>query len=306
VQTFLPHPDFAESAAALDGPRLGKQRVETLQILRALHFPEYGWANHPAVRMWAGREPALVAYGLACAAEWMRRGHADTTAAQIAEFAPEVVGRSQDELARAAVLPSWLGDAELHESHRSRLLAKDGAFYAEFAADTRPGLDYVWPQPDLAVVSPRPRTGERIWVVRAETPAVLGRFVGNGMVGVDGGSGVDLDVTGLDAGQIRELVPPRRRRSKPVAALIRLVAEMEPGDAVAVPIEDGASLLRGVLDGGYRFRRPTADPILHQRPVRWRDVVPRSAVEPPAALQDPRTVFPVWLAGPEWPESRGS
>ncbi len=38
MQTFLPYPDFARSAAVLDPARLGKQRVETLQILRALEL----------------------------------------------------------------------------------------------------------------------------------------------------------------------------------------------------------------------------------------------------------------------------
>ena len=36
MQTFLPFADFAASAAVLDDRRLGKQRVETLQVLRAL------------------------------------------------------------------------------------------------------------------------------------------------------------------------------------------------------------------------------------------------------------------------------
>jgi hypothetical protein len=35
VQTFLPYADFAESARVLDRARLGKQRVEALQVLRA-------------------------------------------------------------------------------------------------------------------------------------------------------------------------------------------------------------------------------------------------------------------------------
>lgn len=61
VQTFLPYPDFERSAAVLDPARLGKQRVETLQVLRALELPDYGWRNHPAVGMWRGRTPALVA-----------------------------------------------------------------------------------------------------------------------------------------------------------------------------------------------------------------------------------------------------
>ena len=80
MQTFLPVADFADSARLLDSPRLGKQRVETLQILRAIELPDYGWANHPAVLMWRGRTPALVAYGLAMARVWQERGFADTTA----------------------------------------------------------------------------------------------------------------------------------------------------------------------------------------------------------------------------------
>ena len=54
MQTFLPYPDFAESARCLDRQRLGKQRVETAQILRCIvENRTGGWANHPAVRMWS-------------------------------------------------------------------------------------------------------------------------------------------------------------------------------------------------------------------------------------------------------------
>src|SRR5690348_13513258 len=90
MQTFLPYPDFARSATVLDTARLGKQRVETLQVLRALELGEYGWRSHPVVRMWRGRTPALVAYGLATVRAWQDRGHADSTYELIAEFAPEV------------------------------------------------------------------------------------------------------------------------------------------------------------------------------------------------------------------------
>ena len=47
MQTFLPYPDFSESAAHLDRKRLGKQRAETVQVLRALTVPGYGWRRHP-------------------------------------------------------------------------------------------------------------------------------------------------------------------------------------------------------------------------------------------------------------------
>jgi hypothetical protein len=70
VQTFLPYPDFALSAGVLDPRRLGKQRVEAIQVLRGLTVPGYGWRHHPAVKMWAGYEEALVRYGLETCAAW--------------------------------------------------------------------------------------------------------------------------------------------------------------------------------------------------------------------------------------------
>jgi Pyrimidine dimer DNA glycosylase len=83
VQTFLPCADFAATAGVLDQRRLGKQRVEAIQVLRALTVPGYGWRHHPAAAMWAGYEEALVSYGLAICACWTARGHADTCAATL-------------------------------------------------------------------------------------------------------------------------------------------------------------------------------------------------------------------------------
>ena len=106
MQTFLPVADFAESARLLDSPRLGKQRVETLQILRALELPDYGWANHPAVRMWRGRTPALVAYGAGdgagLAGARLRRHH---RAPDRASSPPRSPALPQAELAAAGLLP---------------------------------------------------------------------------------------------------------------------------------------------------------------------------------------------------------
>lgn len=74
MQTFLPYEDYSWSAAVLDRQRLGKQRVEVMQILRALAGETIGWKNHPAVRMWRGSEYALIVYGLAVCHEWVGRG----------------------------------------------------------------------------------------------------------------------------------------------------------------------------------------------------------------------------------------
>src|SRR4051794_23007091 len=148
MQTFLPVAEFDESARLLDSPRLGKQRVETLQVLRALELPEYGWHSHPVVTMWRGRTPALVAYGLACVRAWRALGHADSTEDLISEFAPEVADAAQDELGAAGLLPSWLGDEALHLSHRSSLVRKDPEHYRPLFGDVPDDLPYVWPPAD--------------------------------------------------------------------------------------------------------------------------------------------------------------
>jgi hypothetical protein len=148
VQTFLPYPDFAATAAVLDRRRLGKQRVEALQVFRAGRLPGYGWRHHPAVRMWAGYGEALVRYGLVICAAWRAAGHADTVAATLrAGYGRRV--RSQRALAAAGELPPWLGWEPLHRSHRSALLRKDPAHYRPLFGDGLPDdLPYEWPVSD--------------------------------------------------------------------------------------------------------------------------------------------------------------
>jgi hypothetical protein len=144
MQTFLPYANPRTSAAALDDRRLGKQRVETFQVLRALTWPEYGWKNHPVTRMWRGFVPALVAYGLACVDEWRARGRADATRAALVEFA----GGAEpdwDVLHDRGEVPPWVGDEALHLSHRSSLVRKDPAHYRPLFGDVPDDLPYVWP-----------------------------------------------------------------------------------------------------------------------------------------------------------------
>jgi hypothetical protein len=298
MQTFLPVADFADSARLLDSPRLGKQRVETLQILRAIELPDYGWANHPAVLMWRGRTPALVAYGLAMARIWQERGFADSTARQIGEFAPEVVDRSQDELAAAGLLPSWLGDEDLHRSHRSNLIAKDPAFYRERFAErfgAEPDdLPYVWPEADEVPTAPPPE-GAPVWVFRPRNHNELGACLVAGVVGLGTQSGIDVDATGLTPAELRVLSKELsgRRPAKDLRQLSALLDEVRPGDRVALPIEQGAGLLLGEVVGDYLFQARELLP--HRRPARWDRVVPRAAALPPATLQDPRALFRVVL-----------
>ena len=296
MQTFLPVPDFEESARLLDSPRLGKQRVETLQVLRALELPDYGWTSHPVVRMWRGRTPALVAYGLATVRVWRERGFADSTHTLIAEFAPDVVGVPQEELARAGMLPSWIGDEAIHLSHRSNLLAKEPDFYRPlfqplFGAEPE-DLPYVWPGPDDLPPAPPPE-GTRVWVVRPRAHNELGACLAAGMVGLGTQSGIDVDATGLSPAELRALSKEisGRRPAKDLRQLSTFLDEVRPGDPVALPIEHGAGLLVGEVLGDYLFDGRELLP--HRRPARWDCVVPRASARPPATPPDPRALLSV-------------
>jgi hypothetical protein len=148
VQTFLPYPDFDASARSLDVKRLGKQRVECIQIVRGLTRSDYGWRHHPAVLMWKGYEESLGRYAFTCCEVWGELGFSDTCAATIAADLSQAgvdVVRSQAELADAGALPPWLGDEAFHRSHRSSLLRKDPDFYGPRFGDVPDDLDYVWP-----------------------------------------------------------------------------------------------------------------------------------------------------------------
>lgn len=145
VQTFLPFADLRRSALALDSRRLGKQRVETLQIMRALTVPGYGWQNHPAVRMWRGYRPALMAYQRETCDAWTGRGFADTCLAKTEEALAREPADADAYAAGEILLPAWFGRDDVHESHRSKLVEKDEEHYAPLFPGSRPGLDYVWP-----------------------------------------------------------------------------------------------------------------------------------------------------------------
>jgi hypothetical protein len=149
MQTFLPFPDFAASARVLDRRRLGKQRVEALQILNALTVPGHGWQHHPAVLMWQGYEEALVRYGVEVCAVWCDLGFNDTCDGKLRDAARTRLGidpvRTQAELAADGALPPWLGDDDVHRSHRASLLRKDPAHYRPLFDDEPDDDDYVWP-----------------------------------------------------------------------------------------------------------------------------------------------------------------
>ncbi|MEU3726144.1 MSMEG_6728 family protein [Streptomyces sp. NPDC031705] len=160
MQTFLPYADFSGSAGVLDPRRLGKQRVEALQVFRGLTVPTYGWRRHPAVRMWAGYEEALVRYGLDVCAAWTAEGRSDTCAATLMRdylaWRPATEVREQSRLAAAGELPPWLGDPAFHRSHQSALLRKAPDLYRHLFPGVPDDLPYLWPSSDRDSGSERP------------------------------------------------------------------------------------------------------------------------------------------------------
>lgn len=139
MQTFLPYSDFTASAKSLDRQRLGKQRVETFQILKALSGCTKGWSNHPAAKMWEGFEFTLLKYGLAICDEWKSRGYKDTCAEKMLLLAAQYSENW------GSGTPGWLGDLEFHRSHQSNLISKNPDYYAHQFAGVEGGLPYIWP-----------------------------------------------------------------------------------------------------------------------------------------------------------------
>lgn len=136
MQTFLPYANFQDSAQVLDRQRLGKQRVEAKQILRALLGETAGWVNHPATKMWRGHERALAGYGMVICAEWRARGYRDTL---LEYFRDQFLSIQQP-----FTLPRWYGNIEFHRSHQSNLLRKDPDYYGDIFISVPNDLPYVW------------------------------------------------------------------------------------------------------------------------------------------------------------------
>ncbi|WP_449373125.1 MSMEG_6728 family protein [Arthrobacter psychrolactophilus] len=299
MQTFLPYPDFQQSAAALDTSRLGKQRVEALQILRTLVIPGYGRQSHPAVRMWMGHVPALTKYALAMTDEWISRGHPDNLRESIKEFAPQA---AHPDYADKIPMPPWLGESDFHSSHRSKLIQKDPRFYDAVFADTPTDLELIWPEP-LRDILPEGPYDDFVWVLRAPLGDVAPEKIDK--VGMpawgkakpinDEHDGDDLtqgDEKSRKAGDKGARQAPKQLTKKPTRnrKLQDEAFRTVPGNTtVLVPLEDGARFALGKLQG----RPITLDDGRFGRNFELQEIIERSDFDYPALLQDPRVFFPI-------------
>ena len=139
MQTFIPYgDDFTANAKVLDRQRLGKQRVEGLQILYTLTGVSTGWRNHPAVKAWVGHEELLAHYVFAMCDEWTGRGYKDTCRDKVRSLFVTI--------SDLADLPrfGWLVDPEVALSHRANLVRKLPEHYGVLWADIDPSTPYKW------------------------------------------------------------------------------------------------------------------------------------------------------------------
>jgi len=154
MQTFLPYNDFVKSARALDYKRLGKQRVEGMQIINAITGinrkdgkPYKGWKNHPATVMWRPHVEMLKHYVNIMIMEWKDRGYNNTMQFYEVDWPVDI--------------PDWLGYEPFHASHRANLLRKDYKFYSQYGWTEDPGMPYVWHDANLNWYEQHVGTGQR-------------------------------------------------------------------------------------------------------------------------------------------------
>jgi hypothetical protein len=148
MQTFLPigisnnnveqlKMDYYGSLSALDRLRLGKQRLEAMQLVNSIYKlqdnpqAKVGWANHPARKMWTKYIPALKLYHNLSIKIWINRGYTNNMVLY--------------DITDPIVIPSWHGDHRLHSSHRSNLLRKNFFYYSAFGWSEPSDLHYFWP-----------------------------------------------------------------------------------------------------------------------------------------------------------------
>jgi hypothetical protein len=134
MMTFLPYSDFEKSAQVLDYKRLGKQRVETYQIIETIKN-QTGWKDHPAVKMWIGYTEMLKLYFNVMVNEWVKRGYTNNY---------ELFEIDESKL----VIPWWMNNEDFHRAMRSRLIEKLPEFYeSKFPEDKGfNGGKYFWPE----------------------------------------------------------------------------------------------------------------------------------------------------------------
>lgn len=167
VNTFMAYPSL--TLKWLDTRRLGKQRVEAFQIIRAIEgvgksSKSSSWRNHPATYMWQNHCTHLKVYYNACLAEWEARGFRNeklvpyTIANESRYHIVDLTGMSLEAISRLVrdrktfdsfAFPWWCGFEHFYMAHRAALMRKTPEHYIPLFG--LPGIEaylrrgYIWP-----------------------------------------------------------------------------------------------------------------------------------------------------------------
>lgn len=147
VNTFCLDNDPKVCAKLLDYRRLGKQRVEAMQIIDAINSLEsndekVAWKNHPAVKMWMHSDTKIqkqylnaLKYYLNCMIdEWVNRGYKNEM--------------KHKKVIEPVIMPWWFTNKYIQLTHKCSLMRKDEKYYSFLETDeTKENIKYgyIWP-----------------------------------------------------------------------------------------------------------------------------------------------------------------
>jgi hypothetical protein len=164
VNTFIMDQNLVLSASLLDNKRLGKQRVETRQIIDILEEIDRGsttvnkgFINHPAVKAWIGYTNQLKVYFNIIVREWCFRGFKNNMDFySIDENLYHIVpcnfigNKAYYDVTKfnKYSFPFWVNYPPFYLSHQASLCRKNPVYYSKFLREElKPFLNngYLWP-----------------------------------------------------------------------------------------------------------------------------------------------------------------
>jgi hypothetical protein len=100
---------------------------------------------HNASMMWRGHESGLTTYTDYVLREMVLRGYPSEVPSPRTPEGIKLLDIPSEWGTKEASLPEWIGVERIHASHRSILLRKDPAWYAQFSWDDAPVSAISWP-----------------------------------------------------------------------------------------------------------------------------------------------------------------
>lgn len=122
MHTFLPKINFHASLRLLRDEELHQQRLDGLKVLEYLK-DEDDDPEDPCAESWRGFEYGLIVYTLAACSVWRLERR------KTCSVWKEIKALEKGDPRKVYALPSWVGDIDVHRSHRAELIRRAPSFY---------------------------------------------------------------------------------------------------------------------------------------------------------------------------------